>query len=212
MAKPVRFEYLDHWLKRGAVRVLDVGCADHSPRKTKEYYPECHYYGIDRTTAGNLDKQDLECMERFFLIDLSTVSALDVVPDDFFDCLILSHVIEHLSDGDEVVAQILRKLKRGGVIYIETPSLRSAHLPRGSLRLNFYDDPSHVKLYDPTLVRQLLARNGCTVLKSGTRCSLKRIALMPALAVGTLIFGKPVTGGLVWDLVGFASYTVAQKR
>ncbi len=86
-------------------------------------------------------------MEDFYEIDLSSnLKELDVIPNEFFDCLILSHIIEHLENGEDVLLHFFPKLKRG-VIYIETPSLLSTYLLNLKIGLNFYSDPTHIKIY-----------------------------------------------------------------
>ena len=100
--KPARFEYMHKWLVRPEVKILDVGCGNNSPSRTKRYYPKCLYYGLDRIPRQNVGDKNLAVMEQFFEIDLSDISSLSRVPDLFFDCIILSHVIEHLENGTEV--------------------------------------------------------------------------------------------------------------
>jgi len=41
--------------------------------------------------------------------------------DEYFDTVILSNVIEHLSDSSKVISEINRVLKKGGVFIISTP-------------------------------------------------------------------------------------------
>jgi len=87
------------------------------------------YHGIDRSRNYNLDQNDFAGMEFFYKIDLAKGN-LSPVPNDFFDVIILSHVIEHITNGEEVVIQITRKIKRGGIIYIEFPTVKSTRFPR----------------------------------------------------------------------------------
>ena len=45
--------------------------------------------------------------------------------DDKFDLVFMSHVIEHVLDPVATVAKIRTLLKPGGVLYLETPNVRS---------------------------------------------------------------------------------------
>jgi SAM-dependent methyltransferase len=209
--KPVRFDYLDAWLKGRPVRILDVGCGNHSPRHTKRYYPQCRYSGIDKGAAYNLDAGDLACMENFYDLDLDLPSSLDMIPDGSFDCVILSHVIEHLHNSEEVIRNLLRKLRSGGVLYIEFPSPHSVNLPSMWGTLNFYDDPTHVTLHSIESLRRLLDDEGCQTLRSGVRRSAKMIMLIPLYALHSLLKRGRVGAGVVWDLTGFASFIIAVK-
>ena len=177
--KPARLEYLHEWLKKPEVKILDVGCGNHSPSRTKRHYPKCRYYGLDKTPHHNISKEDLVSMEQFFEIDLSDINNLSFVPDRFFDCILFSHVIEHLENGREVIAALLHKLVKGGIIYIEFPSPKSVNFPSMKGTLNFYDDPTHIKIYQLEEISTLFSVEEFDIIKAGTRRSLKRILFLP---------------------------------
>lgn len=212
LRKPARFDYLDKWLRKPGVKVLDVGCGNHSPTATKGYYPECFYYGLDRTKYYNNNDDDVRAMDGFFEFDLLSHISFDSIPDDFFDVIIMSHVIEHTHKGDEVVSGLSKKLKAGGIMYIEFPSRHSVYLPHMKGTLNFYDDPTHVRLYTLKEVRSYLKDNGCSVIKGRIRFNLKRVFLFPIYFIGWIFSKKGIQGGLFWDVTGFASYIIARKK
>ena len=146
LRKPFAFDCMDKWLATPGIRILDVGCGNHSPSVTKMCYPACEYYGVDRTQEYNLSLLDLTSMDKFYEIDLSSpVNISSAIPDNFFDCIIMSHIIEHLFQGKEILKEFIKKLKTNGIIYLEFPGVRSLTLPtfkrpfcRGCF--NFYDD------------------------------------------------------------------------
>ncbi|MGC8863047.1 MAG: class I SAM-dependent methyltransferase [Armatimonadota bacterium] len=211
IAKPFRFVQMDEYLSRDQAKVLDVGCGNHSPRRTKKYYPNCRYFGLDRSVDYGLEQMDFDLMERFYHIDLKDLGALDELPDGFFDCIIVSHVIEHLDNGEAVVLRLCDKLAPGGGIYIESPSPHSVRLPHMSGTLNFYDDPTHVRLYDLHALRQVLISKGLTVRKAGIRRDWRGIVLIPYNALVSLVRSRKLVGSVFWDLFGFSSYIVATR-
>lgn len=209
--KPARLEYLDSWLKHGSVRVLDVGCGGHSPSLTKEYYPNCRYYGLDCSRESGLDRSDFDCMEQFYEVNLRKPESLAAVPERFFDVIIMAHVLEHLEAGEEVVRHLAAKLADGGVIYIETPSPHSVHLPSMKGTLNFYDDSSHVRLYRLGVIRSVLSACGCRVIRAGFRHSPLRMLTCPFRTTARLLTGRALTANIFWDILFFASYLVALR-
>ncbi|MCX8052309.1 MAG: class I SAM-dependent methyltransferase [Armatimonadetes bacterium] len=211
MAKPFRFVQMDEFLSRENAKVLDVGCGNHSPRRTKKYYPQCQYFGLDKSTDYNIEAADLEVMEHFYQIDLTDPDALDPLPDNYFDCIIMSHVIEHLKDGELVISKLCRKLAPGGGMYIETPSPHSAKLPHMSHTLNFYDDPTHVRIYDLGTICEAVEAGGLVVRKAAVRRDWRGIVLIPYSAIVSLKQLRKITGPVFWDLFGFASFVVATK-
>ena len=89
-------------------------------------------------------------MKEFHDLDLAEdLQKLDSFPDGFFDVAILSHVIEHLPNGTDVLSRVADKVKAGGRLYVEFPSVRSLKLPSFSAGvLHFCDDPTHVRRYE----------------------------------------------------------------
>jgi 2-polyprenyl-3-methyl-5-hydroxy-6-metoxy-1,4-benzoquinol methylase len=57
----------------------------------------------------------------------------------------MTHVIEHLYNGDKVLKNILSKLKSNGFF-----------LPSMYNTLNFYDDPTHVHVYSVKELKKFL--------------------------------------------------------
>jgi len=92
-------------------------------------------------------------------------------PDASMDAITCMHLVEHLHEIDWLVQESARLLKPGAKIYIETPHRKSLSLPSlkdASFTLNFYDDPTHVRLVDIETLAQAVRRAGLDVVASGT--------------------------------------------
>lgn len=187
--------------------ILDVGCGPYSKNIIKSWFPNCRYHGIDKAWCDNSDS----LMEKFYKLDLTTLNFMNI-PDDFFDVLFMAHIIEHLKNGDEVIEALLPKLKRGGIIYIEFPSLRSTKLPSKKGTLNFFDDSTHCRLYSLMEVYNLLMKNDLRILKGGTRWNLINILLTPYNAIRSKRTKGFVAGSVFWDLLRFSEYVTALKK
>jgi len=171
----------------------------------------CNYYGIDQTREYENSRKDFALMTNFYQIDLTTLE-YSQIPDDFFDVVLMSHVIEHLPNGDRVLEQLIHKLKVGGNIYIEFPGARSIELPRMKGTLNFYDDDTHCRIYSISELSAILSRNDCVVLRSGIRRDWFRVILTPVKIVYSKIKLGYVDGSVFWDVLGFAEYIFAEKQ
>ena len=211
LLKPFRFEKLDSFLKNRGSLILDVGCGNQSPTKTKEYYPSCEYHGLDCIPDYNNKDGDLKNCDRFWLVNLENSDEMNKIPNGTYDVVIFSHVIEHLYQGDAVVRYLVQKLKKGGVIYIETPSQKSLKLPSMKGTLNFYDDKTHVKCWSPQELNAAVTEAGCEIFESKVRRHWKRILLTPMYLLGGVILGKSLATSL-WDILGAAYYVVAVKK
>jgi len=101
------------------IKLLDVGCGNKSPSITVSLFPKVEYFGLDKQEY-NLTNEDKKILEnKYFLVDLDNLSELDnALPNNYFDFIIMSHVIEHTRKGTEILEILSKKLKVGGGIYI----------------------------------------------------------------------------------------------
>jgi SAM-dependent methyltransferase len=190
---------------------LDIGSGNKSASKLTSTFPQCHYYGLDIDKLYNYDVSDFKRMKNFFEIDLATLN-FDELPNQFFDAIWMVHVLEHLPNGESVIAGLLRKLKPGGYFYLEYPGRKSTTLPSMYGTLNFYDDPTHVRLYDVDELAQVFEQNGCIVISKGTRRNWLYLAAMPFRLLLCLIRWKRVEANIFWDLLGFAEFLLVRKN
>lgn len=78
-------------------------------------------------------------------ITLQSVPRLEDLPDEEYHLVIASAVFEHIPDAPRVLAQVLSRVRPGGMLYIRTPQVRSFVLL--ARRLHFAWDftfPAHV--------------------------------------------------------------------
>ena len=207
---PTSFRFFWRDFKDRKFKLLDVGAGNHSAQLTKQWFPKCEYYGIDQVRDYNNDKDDFEWMKEFYQLDLTQLD-FDIIPNSFFDVMILSHVLEHLKNGDKVLAGLLPKLRQGALVYIEFPSARSQRLPSKKGTLNFYDDPTHCRVFSAEEVSHMLRQQGCVIEKAGVRHNWIRIVLLPLLMLSSKMKKGYVEGSVFWDILGFAEYVFARK-
>ncbi len=200
-------KYLEKFQK--PIKILDIGCGNHYVKKFyTQLGKEIKYTCIDKQIY-NLDYEDLSLINEFFIIDLEKSKIRDFIRDKF-DFIYFSHVIEHLDNGYDVLRQLRELQNSGGVLYIETPSLKSLNLPhRKSSTLNFYDDPTHKKVYPLMKIISTLEETGYKIIKYGYRRDYRRILIMPFGILFFFISGKEIKGPLLWDILGFANFVLA---
>lgn len=92
-------------------------------------------------------------------------------PDDSFDCVVLSAVLEHLYNPDETIGEISRILRCGGAVFIDVPNENGLYFKVGNLyqRLRGRDwvvntaptfSPYHVFGFSPRSLKALLSKHG----------------------------------------------------
>tara|TARA_B100001059_G_scaffold174012_1_gene174256 strand:+ start:506 stop:1153 length:648 start_codon:yes stop_codon:yes gene_type:complete len=209
--KPFRLRAIQKFSKRTDLKVLDIGSGSHSSSITKKWWPDSHYTGVDRDVNYDNTPEDISAMDEFIQLDLTELD-YKKIQNNSFDVIIMSHVIEHLHNGDQVLPLLFKKLKKGGLFYIEFPCEASASFPSKRETLNFFDDDTHVRIYSIKEVTDIFMQENFTVKAAGKNRSWVNIALMPIKIPLQLLTKGYVRGGVYWDWYGFADYIVAEKK
>lgn len=204
---PFQYKVLRKQLKKG-IRVLDIGCGGYIPKRTIADFSYIDYWGID---INNKCGAFFNEKEKFISLDV-TKTTLPFL-DNFFDIIIMSHLLEHLKEIDLVLSESWRILRPGGLIYLETPSPRMFFLPSMQGTLNFFDDLTHIRPFTKQSLRLLLERHGFEVIS----CKVRRdwcwlMFGMPFSILKNIIVGIPLYGGFFWDLFGCIVFAVGKKR
>ncbi len=155
-----RYERITACIKRYINKqqsVIDIGCANGGllrMLKDSEYenltgmdlaqrcLDNVNSYGI-RTQKGSIVSEDL---------------SEDKALKEQFDCIILSHIMEHICDLKTALKNIFQWLKPNGYVYIEVPD--------ASRYVDFYIAPyhyfdcEHINHFDENSLRNLFGENG----------------------------------------------------
>jgi SAM-dependent methyltransferase len=193
------------------VTILDIGCGSDMPEIAARAFPRGIYHGVD---IAEPKSEALRHIDQFFRLDLTTTDFSEI-RNSFYDAILMSHVIEHIRNGEAMIQALAPKLKPRGVMFVEFPSVRSLGLPSGTGTLQFCDDETHVRVYEISEVANAMLSAGLTVVKAGTRRDWVRIALAPAaipLQIRTLIATGHLHARGLWDILGFASFVVAIQK
>ena len=122
-------------------KLLEIGCGRGDLLiYLKELGWDVEGVEFDSVAANNARQRGLT----IHLDSLETYAA----EDQSFDAIVLSHVIEHLYNPDEVINRCWRLLKRGGKLVVLTPNIDSLeHLLCGRNWFHL-DPPRHIHLFN----------------------------------------------------------------
>ena len=150
---PERIPLLVAAVGRGK-RVLDLGCR--SGALTRHFLEDNSVVGLD---------VDANALEKAAALGIEPVRANveETLPfdDGSFDAVVAGELLEHLQFPDALVAEIRRVLRPGGVLAGSVPNAF-----RVQSRLRYLrgkppeDDPTHLRMFSPAAVRELLAGFG----------------------------------------------------
>lgn len=143
----LRCEYVSQILEKRnfvATKILEVGpgqgyLASHWLSK----FPNAHYYGVET---------DVTCHEVLKKVGVKILLPEEVESSiEEVDLVIMSHVLEHVSDPINFLQLVTRKLKKGGALFIEVPCNDWQHKE--------YDEP-HLLFFNKNSIKLALRNSG----------------------------------------------------
>lgn len=143
-------------------RIVDIGCANGGLLRWFERMGYERLEGIDPSPAcvaatGNVPNASAH---------VGSLFELPAVARDA-DCVILSHVLEHVRDVGEAVGVLRRTVRANGLVYVEVPD---ATRYGDCLVAPFQDfNVEHINHFSPTSLTNVLQRGGFTVESVGQK-------------------------------------------
>lgn len=204
--KPTRFRYALSRLKRGNIKILDIGCGNNSPSVTKHWFPSSTYHAAD-IQEYNLSKVDKPCIDRFFPVTVD-YQGYDAIENYSYDFVIVNHVLEHTDNPARLAGIAATKVRPDGILWIAYPSFHSLSLPRGFDGVctnSFCDDPTHISVVDSIAVCTALVRSGIRIAAAGPSHDpirmLLGLFLLPMNFIRLIVRGRVGRG--LWYVMGF---------
>lgn len=160
-------------------RVLDFGCFGWTLHElAQKIRPDLQHHACDTL-------QPKQIPEDVTFYQVASSARHIPCEDDFFDLIVLSHVLEHVADPMELFQESGRVLKPGGKLYVETPSDRSC-LVKSDAQVSahgffsFWDDPTHLRPWSPAALYRLGIFYGFKPLSTAYIGSIGDVICYPA--------------------------------
>lgn len=192
-------------------RMLDAGCGEGlTIMLAHAQKPQTSFAGIDIDDHLGAVRSALNV--DFHVCNLNADKI--PYPDNHFDFINCSHVIEHLLNPVAAAAEFMRVLKPGGHVYVETPHTRWTMLPRIPFLVsdrgvyNFWDDPTHIRPHTRASLRMLMEMVGLECVRTGHARKLAHLGVLPLAIFSTRNDYKVA---VFQALFGLWCYAVARK-
>lgn len=139
--------------------VLDVGCG----HGALGHALKC--CGSAKCVIGIEKNPDAAKVAREYIDDVICMDVQELIleQEDYFDYIILSHVLEHLYEPMRVLERLRRPLKRGGRIIVGLPNIRYWRILRDLIFFDKWEyceagilDSTHVRFFTQKSAKRLL--------------------------------------------------------
>ena len=136
-------------------KILDIGCGYGwllsvlNKNKWKRYGVEINY-DCHKIAKKNMD----------FIFD-----DINKVKNNTFDVVTLIHVIEHIKNPIKFLQIIKKKLRKNGVLIIETPDFDSAMARIYNTKFRLLHDPTHITLFSLDSISKLMRNLNFKIIK-----------------------------------------------
>ena len=147
-------------------RLLDVGCGTGAlGQEIKKLY-SCEVVGVtcSRDEARHAEKR----IDKVVIQDLNN---LDLNGLGIFDCIICSHILEHLTRPENLLNQLCNNLHPDGVLLVALPNpvfwRQRLEFLRGKFRYTKGGimDETHYRFFDWKTSQELLTKNGFKIIE-----------------------------------------------
>lgn len=168
-AKPHYYGYtrpeIQDMINVKAHKILDIGCAAGQLGAGLKERLGAEVWGVEIVEA--IAKQADKLLDK--VIHARIEDALDALPDNYFDSIILADVLEHLENPDMILYKLQSKLSGGGEIVASIPNVRHWSVLKELLegKWNYQDagilDRTHLRFFTKKSIVSLFQTAGLQI-------------------------------------------------
>lgn len=149
-----------------ARRILDLGCGGGAFGEALRHSRACSVVGVTRDEA-----EAVQARQRLDEVIVSDLNEFDPAPLGRFDCIVCSHVLEHLLSPERLLQRLRACLTPGGPLLIALPNVlfwrQRLEFLRGRFRYTEGGlmDSTHYRFFDWETARGLVIEGGLSPLE-----------------------------------------------
>lgn len=157
-------------LVRGPVQLLDVGFGDGLLLKQVQQYG-WNPWGIE--VSVNLIDHLTPQINRIQLFHGTLTEAR--YPADYFDVVTLINVLEHLKNPNQVLAEVVRVTRPGGIVAVHVPNVHSLSARLQGAKWHHYEPLEHFTYFNARTLKRFLEKHNLTVIGTFSLPGISRL-------------------------------------
>ncbi len=156
--RKARKKQIEYFIKNG--RILDLGCG-------RGIFLLTMKAGGWETHGLELNEETAQYAREGLVLDIKTVSLREAkFADNYFDVIVIWHVLEHLSDPIETIEECRRILKSGGLLVVAIPNFESFQAKISGSHWFHLDIPYHLYHFTLKNLKLVLEKNSFKIVKT----------------------------------------------
>jgi ubiquinone/menaquinone biosynthesis C-methylase UbiE len=150
-------------LKQGSL-VLDAGCGCGRHLRALAKLPDFKIIGIDRNSSDLNDaltslKNMPDALSDNYLVSRADINNLPFASASF-DCVICSEVLEHISEHEKALKELVRILKPQGDLVVSVPRYFSEKICWMISTAYYSEEGGHIRIYKKRKLQKMLTKHG----------------------------------------------------
>lgn len=147
-------------------RILDIGCGSGALGKKLKQERNCEVIGI--TYSHSEASLAASCLDQVLLRDLNILATDELGK---FDCIICSHILEHLYQPEKLLEKLHQNFTPDGMIIVALPNVLFWKQRLEFLKGNFkyknsgLMDKTHFRFYDWETAHELVEKSGYEIVE-----------------------------------------------
>lgn len=156
-----RFNLISSYHPRGGT-VLDIGCSN---GVFLDLFAGSETWGVEPSGSGDIAKK-----KGHKILKIAFEKAN--LPENYFDLIILNHVVEHMEDPRLVLKKIKPLLKTAGIVFIDVPNFGSLSSKILGKKWPYLLPEEHKSQFTKESLTKLLIENGFIILHWESRSGI----------------------------------------
>jgi len=153
------------------IRLLDFGCGD------GQVLAAARLIGLDATGIEVSDSR-IDTARHAGLTVLPDLAAFDAQGGGAVDAVVLSQVLEHVSDPLGLLRALAGRMRAGGVIHVAVPDCQGMTRPTDFNTFHHLQPLEHLNAFTPATLERIVAKAGFRPVRAPMACVTSRLSGM----------------------------------
>lgn len=148
-----RIKLIEIYVKKGKILDVGSGCSNFVVIAKERGW---------NVSAVEIREESKRLLKKFLIKSVEEKK----IENNYFNCITLSQVLEHVSDPSKKLKLYYKKLIKGGIVVIEVPNIESLGFKLLKNKWYFIMNPQHISYFSKKTLTKMLEKAGFEIIKT----------------------------------------------